>query len=98
MHVQLFTGWYQHLTFRLVAMIRGGLVGVIFRKMLELNICDAQESSALTLMSTDVERIAETWNFVNELWANLIQALIAIWLLEQQLGVACIYPVLISLG
>lgn len=79
-------------------MMRGGLVGVIFRKMLELNISDAHESSALTLMSTDVERIAETWNYVNELWANMIQALIAVWLLEQQLGVVCIYPVVISLG
>ena len=79
-------------------MIRGGLVGIIFSKMLELNISDAQESSALTLMSTDVERIAETWSFVNELWANLIQALIAVWLLERQLGIACIAPVLISLG
>ncbi|QKX58862.1 uncharacterized protein TRUGW13939_05990 [Talaromyces rugulosus] len=95
--ITVFTGWYQHLTFRLVAMIRGGLVGVIFRKMLELNISDVQESSALTLMSTDVERIAETWGFVNELWASLIQALIAVWLLERQLGVVCIYPMLISL-
>ncbi|KAH8694908.1 ABC transporter [Talaromyces proteolyticus] len=96
--IAVFTGWYQHLTFRLVTMIRGGLVGVIFRKMLELNISDVQESSALTLMSTDVERIAETWNFVNELWASLIQALIAVWLLERQLGVVCVYPVLISLA
>lgn len=98
MYIQIFTGWYQHLTFRLVAMMRGGLVGIIFEKMLELNIGDAQESSALTLMSTDVERIAETWNFINESWASLIQAFIAVWLLERQLGVACIYPVIISLG
>lgn len=79
-------------------MMRGGLVGIIFRTMLESRIGNTPESAALTLMSTDVERIAETWSFVNEIWANLIQALIAVWLLEKQVGVVCVYPVLISFG
>lgn len=79
-------------------MIRGGLVGIIFRTMLESRIGNTPESAALTLMSTDVERIAETWSFVNEIWASLIQALIAVWLLEKQIGIACVYPVLISVG
>ncbi|GAM37304.1 hypothetical protein TCE0_023r07121 [Talaromyces pinophilus] len=95
--IAIFTGWYQHLTFRLVAMMRGALVGIIFRTMLESKIGSTPESAALTLMSTDVERIAETWSFVNEVWANLIQALIAVWLLEKQVGIVCLYPVLISL-
>ncbi|OKL56998.1 hypothetical protein UA08_07710 [Talaromyces atroroseus] len=76
--------------------MRGGFVGIIFRTMLESTTGNTPESAALTLMSTDVERIAEIWSFVNELWASLIQALIAVWLLEKQLGIVCVYPVLIS--
>jgi ATP-binding cassette subfamily C (CFTR/MRP) protein 1 len=53
----------------------------------------------MTLMGTDVERIAETWYLlVVESWANILQLGIAIFLLERQLGAVCIAPILIAVG
>ena len=80
-------------------MIRGGLIAVIYEKMLSLKSGNASESAAMTLMGTDVERIVETWYLlVVEIWANLIQLVIAVFLLERQLGAVCIAPIIVALG
>jgi hypothetical protein len=82
-----------------MAMIRGALIAVIYEKMLSLKSGNASESAAMTLMGTDVERIVETWYLlVVEIWASLIQLVIAIFLLERQLGAVCIAPVIVALG
>jgi hypothetical protein len=82
-----------------MAQIRSGLIAMIYQKMIGIKIADANESAAVTLMGTDVERIVETWYLlVAELWANLIQLGIAIWLLERQLGAVCVAPIIVALG
>ena len=69
---------------------------MIYGKMIDLKIGNVNESSAMTLMSTDVEQIANSLQFVNDIWANLLQVGFATWLLERQLGIACVAP-LVSL-
>lgn len=91
------TGMYQHQVYRTITMIRGGLIYMIYGKMIDLKVGNVNESAAMTLMSTDVEQIANSLQFVNDIWANLIQVILATWLLERQLGVACVAPVVSQL-
>jgi ATP-binding cassette, subfamily C (CFTR/MRP), member 1 len=82
-----------------MAMIRGGLIAIIYQKMIGLKTTNVNESAAMTLMGTDVERIAETcYLLVAEISANVIQLGVAIWLLERQLGTVCIAPIIVALG
>ncbi|KAL3480358.1 hypothetical protein BJX99DRAFT_254660 [Aspergillus californicus] len=50
---------------------------------------DLGETTAITLMGTDVERIVNGFKYFHELWASLLDIAIAIYLLERQVGVAC---------
>lgn len=52
----VFTGLYQHQVYRTITMIRGGLIYMIYSKMMDLKIGNINESGAMTLMSTDVEQ------------------------------------------
>ena len=79
-------------------MMSGSLVAAIYRKALDLPITAADPNAAITLMSTDVERIAGGVGQIHETWANLVEVALAIWLLERQLGVACIVPVVLAVG
>ncbi|KAI9647609.1 hypothetical protein NHQ30_003994 [Ciborinia camelliae] len=78
-------------------MLRGVLVSAIYRKTTAIGISALDNSAAVTLMSTDVERITTGFVVVHELWAGLIQVGITTWLLKTQLGVACVAPILVSL-
>jgi len=79
-------------------MVRGSLIAVIYEKMISLKSANTNESAAITLMGTDVERIVETFFLlVVEIWANILQLSIAVFLLERQLGAVCIAPIIIAL-
>ena len=80
-------------------MIRGSLISIIYQKMMNLKSANANESAAMTLMGTEVERIVETWYLlVVSIWASILQLGIAVFLLERQLGAVCIAPIVIALG
>jgi len=49
-------------------------------------------------MGTDVDRIVLAFRSIHEVWGSLLEMIIAIYLLERQLGVACIMPGLLTLG
>ncbi|PVH72311.1 P-loop containing nucleoside triphosphate hydrolase protein [Cadophora sp. DSE1049] len=92
------TGWYQHLSYRLMAMVRGGLIGMIYQKITTLKSANINDSAAMTLMGTDVEQIAENLHLIiTDLWANILQIGIAIYLLERQVGAVCIAPVILAI-
>ncbi|KAK3181488.1 hypothetical protein K4F52_007198 [Lecanicillium sp. MT-2017a] len=98
--VAIVTGFYQQLTFRLMAMIRGGLIGLIYEKLSSAPIgsAAASDSAVMTLIGADVERIGETWHMlISEIWACIIQLGIAVWLLQRQLGAVCVAPVILAL-
>ncbi|UKZ82921.1 hypothetical protein TrVFT333_010721 [Trichoderma virens FT-333] len=58
---------------------------------------DLGEITAITLMGTDVERITVAFRYIHGIWACCIDIVIAIYLLERQVGVACVMPVVIIL-
>lgn len=91
-------GWASHLSYRLMTMVRGQLTAIIYAKMLTLPITNADESAAMSLVGTDVQRIAETfWELLIEVVPSVLQLAIAVYLLYDQLGAVCVAPVLITI-
>jgi ATP-binding cassette subfamily C (CFTR/MRP) protein 1 len=90
--------WYEHLTFRVGSQVRGGLITLIYSKMLKMPTADLSESSAVALMGNDVETLAELIkSLLVEFWANALTVGIATWLLANQLGAVCIAPILVGI-
>lgn len=88
----LFGASSSHLINRVVVRIRGGLVSLIYRKALDLNIAQFERDAPLTLMSTDVERIAESMALFHDVWASAIELGLALYLLYTELGVGFLSP------
>ncbi|KAJ6175652.1 hypothetical protein N7485_002566 [Penicillium canescens] len=87
---------YEHLGYRATTMIRGGLMSIVFQHMMDLPLGSTDESSAMSLMGSDIEMLAEYfYSVVCETWANIIQLALATWLLETQVGAVCIAPILV---
>jgi ATP-binding cassette subfamily C (CFTR/MRP) protein 1 len=87
--------WYFHE--RTLCMTRGALAGAIYRKATEVPLSAAGDSEALTLMSADVERIRLGLMNLHDYWGNTIEVALASWLLERQLGVAFVAPLVLIL-
>ncbi|RDL38704.1 uncharacterized protein BP5553_03044 [Venustampulla echinocandica] len=68
------TAGYWFRVHRVTTMIRGVIAARVFNKVNERSIMNVDDSAALTLMSSDVERIMMGLNVIHETWANLIEA------------------------
>ncbi|KAL4914137.1 P-loop containing nucleoside triphosphate hydrolase protein [Aspergillus aurantiobrunneus] len=90
-------GQQQHLTYRAITMIRGAIISMVYSKACTLNLRDADPAESVTLMSADIERIVQGWQTLHEMWANIVEIALAIFLLERELGVACVVPVGVSI-
>ena len=89
---------HQHLTYRCITMMRGQLISMLHEKATSITITAADPTAALTLMSADIERIDMGWRTAHEVWANIVEIGIALWLLERQLGVSSVIPVVLGVG
>ena len=76
-------------------MLRGALVGVIYNRALLSSDGLHDDSAAVTLMSTDIDRIAIALQSVTETWGRIIEVGIGMYLLERQLGGICVIPIII---
>ncbi|KAF2478209.1 multidrug resistance-like protein [Lindgomyces ingoldianus] len=88
---------FLHRNYRCLTMLRGTLVAAIYTKTTEISITALDNSSAVTLMSTDVERLVRGLRNMHNLWANIIQFALATWLLSARLGWACVAPIIVTL-
>ncbi|RBA08624.1 hypothetical protein FPRO05_06904 [Fusarium proliferatum] len=94
----LLTAWYEHLTFRAGAMVRGGLMTMVYGKIFQLPTDHLGESSAVTLMGNDVETLIEKLHMLLvESWANTLTVGIAMYLLAAQLGAVCVAPIVTAI-
>ncbi|KAJ5496624.1 ABC transporter integral membrane type 1 [Penicillium fimorum] len=82
--------WYFH--HRMRTMARSILVTEIFIKATKARIGTGDDSAALTLMSTDMERIKTGFKNLHEIWASIVQAGLAGWMLYNRLGVVFVAP------
>ncbi|KFY33447.1 hypothetical protein V494_07619 [Pseudogymnoascus sp. VKM F-4513 (FW-928)] len=83
--------WYFH--HRMLTMARSILVTEIFIKATEARIGTGDDSAAITLMSTDIERINMGFRALHDIWASIIQVALAGWMLSNQLGVVFVAPI-----
>ncbi|KAJ5157304.1 P-loop containing nucleoside triphosphate hydrolase protein [Penicillium canariense] len=79
---------YQHKTCRLITMVRGSLVTLIFKKTLRMSTSAVSDATAVTLMSTDIERIGSGLREMHELYSNFTEVALALWLLARLLNIA----------
>lgn len=95
--IAITSGQYQHLTYRAITMARGGLISTMFAKTSSLKANAVDSAQSLTLMSADIERITNGWQTMHEIWANMIEVALAIYLLDRQLGAACAIPLAVAI-
>lgn len=86
----------QHKLNRLATMVRGALVNAIYTQTLDLSITSLDESAAVTLMSSDVERICESLLPIHNIWCGPLEVALAIWLLEKEIGLALFGPLIVA--
>ncbi|KAK0615177.1 ABC transporter [Bombardia bombarda] len=86
---------YQYQAVRFTTRLRGGLIALVFKHAMQTRGADMEEITAVTLMGTDVERIAESMRSFHDVWASLLDIVIAGWLLGQQLSLACLAPIML---
>lgn len=68
------------------------LVTEIYKKATTAHIGAGDDNAVLTLMSTDMERIKMGLRSLHEIWASIIQAALAGWMLYTRLGVVFVAP------
>ena len=86
------------MNYRLVVLIRGILVGEIQRKSFTLNFEFAQEATAATLISADMEGIITGVPQIHELWISILEVGFGIYLLVQKLGAASFLILIPTIG
>ncbi|CAH0058330.1 unnamed protein product [Clonostachys solani] len=91
------TGLFKHNLYRLIIMLRGSLIGLIYETTLRIDSHAAKDSAAITLMSTDIDCMATGVEEMDAVWASPIEIAISIYLLYQQVGLAAITPVVIAI-
>jgi hypothetical protein len=74
-------------------MSRSILVTEIFLRTTQARLGSSDENAAVTLMSTDMERIDIGFRSLHEIWASIVQAALASWLLYNQLGILFVAPI-----
>lgn len=67
-------------------MARSILVTEIFIKATKARIGTGDDTAALTLMSTDIERIDMGFRSLHDIWSSIIRVALAGWMLYNQLG------------
>lgn len=94
---QISTQLCGQLTNRLITRLRGSLVALIYQTMLSLRTETGTSQAAVSLMSTEVERInvAAQWSF--SIVPNLLQLAIALRILAGQLGGVSVAPVVVAI-
>ena len=74
-------------------MAKSILVTETFIKATKARIGTGDDSAALTLMSTDIERIDIGFRSMHDIWAGLVQVVFAGWMLYNQLGTVFLAPI-----
>jgi hypothetical protein len=63
---------------------------MIFNKTLRMSTSTISDAAAITLMSTDIERIGFGLIDMHETYSNIIEVVLALWLLARLLNLATI--------
>lgn len=86
---------YDHKLYRAITMARGATVSIIHSRALETQDGLYDESAAITLMSTDTDRVVAILENLFECWAQAVELFVGIGLLAHQMGWVCVMPLII---
>lgn len=95
--IAISTSLYWYYQERFQSLLRAFLISAIYRKTGRVSHVGDGDLAAVTLMGADVERVYTGLRLVHELWANAIQIALAAWLLQRQLGLAFLAPLVVVL-
>ncbi|KAK8009116.1 multidrug resistance-like protein [Apiospora marii] len=87
---------YWRLTFKCIVKMRGCLVAAVYKKTTSVDPARCDMTAAVPSISTDMERIIAGLKDLHEIWANALQAGVAVWLLYRELGPACAAPAVVA--
>lgn len=79
-------------------MLRGFLVSAIYDRTFTIDVAATQDTGAVTLMSADIERIANGMKSIHELWANIVEVAIGVYLLQNEIGFAFLSTLVVIIG
>ncbi|KAF5020338.1 hypothetical protein F66182_7644 [Fusarium sp. NRRL 66182] len=88
---------YYYFHQRCLYMARGCLASHAYKSTTEGKMTDISDAAVLTVMSTDVERIIQGFHGLHDFWANMIEIGLGCFLLERELGLAFISPIVVIL-
>lgn len=91
------TSLYWYFQDRTLTYLRGCLVSRVYQKTTQVSAVGADDGAAVTLMSSDVERICTGLRFGHETWACVVESALACWLLHDTLGNAFVAPLVVVL-
>jgi ATP-binding cassette subfamily C (CFTR/MRP) protein 1 len=69
---------------------------LIYEKALQIRAVNAKEVTAIATMGTDTERIYLSMELLHDTWASVLDVAIATWLLQRQIGLACLAPIVVT--
>ncbi|KAK3682042.1 P-loop containing nucleoside triphosphate hydrolase protein [Podospora appendiculata] len=95
--IALTSRWWMHIALRTMTKLRSSLVTIIYKMMLTIRAESGNSSAALSLMSTDVDRVTNTTYFFVNVIPDLIQLVVALYILSTQLGATAVAPVVLVL-
>ncbi|KAK4059940.1 hypothetical protein Trihar35433_10484 [Trichoderma harzianum] len=85
-----FHRYYHH---RMRTMLRSILVTETFIAATKARIGTSDDNAALTLMSTDIERIRMGFRQLHDIWASVLQVALSSWMLYSRVGVVFVAPI-----
>lgn len=74
-------------------MLRSILVTETFIAATKARIGTSDDNAALTLMSTDIERIRMGFRQLHDIWASVLQVALSAWMLYSRVGVVFVAPI-----
>lgn len=74
------------------------MISIIFAKSLHLDSFDLNDNVAITLISADMDRISIGLKNIHELCANILEVALGTWLLQRQVGMACLPIITLCIG
>lgn len=95
--IALSRAFYGYFSQRVVTMARGCLVSAVYAKTTELQSLARDDAAAITLMSTDIERVTAGMENMHDFWADVLQVGLGCWLLQRKLDSAFLAPMVVVL-
>ncbi|CZT41190.1 related to multidrug resistance protein [Rhynchosporium secalis] len=93
--IAISTTQYQHAVNRLLVGFRGATASLIYSKTLKQQAGVQDKEASLTHMSSDIDQLAFGLDALCQIWAQVIELVIGLYLLSRNLGWVCVAPIVI---